>query len=181
MSDYMLLEYLKGRGRQGEDRELIEDFKHYMRARGKMKGSRRDMGYWEDDFERHDWDMEDYPKHHYAKGYMRDSSMGGTFDEYEAKEIVSKMFHYDMNNKHMGEHFDMHKAKEVYEKYKNHFVTEASPCDVYVAINATYHDFSGILKTWFGSNIDEKVILLAITFWFKDEDYHGNKLMDYFM
>ena len=57
---------------------------------------------------------------------------------------------------------------------------KASPCDVYIAINAFYHDLGSVLKTWFGSNIDEKVIILAITFWFKDDDYQGNKLMDYF-
>ena len=73
-----------------------------------------------------------------------------------------------------------YKAKEVFEKYKDHFVVKATPCDVYVAINAFYHDLCKVLKSWFGSNIDEKVILLAITFWFKDDDYQGNKLMNYF-
>ena len=180
MSDYMLLEYLKGRGKYNEDKELIDEFKHYMRARGKMRGSKRDMDYWDDDYERHDWEVMEYPGHHYAKGYMKDHSMDGTFNEHEAKEIVAGMYHYEMDKKHSGEHFDMHKAKEVLMKYKNQIDEDVTACDVYVAINAFYHDFSGVLKQWFGSTVDEKIILLAITFWFKDADYHGNKLLNYF-
>ena len=178
MSDYMLLEYLKGRGKH-EDHQLLEDFKHYMRARG-MKGSRRHREpQWEDmEFSRHDWDM-NYMDSYKARGY-RDSMPEGVFDEHDAKEIVSEMFHYEGANRNYGEHFDMRKAKEVFEKHKGQFVTSVSPCDVYIAINATYHDFCDILKRWFGSNIDEKVIMLAIEFWFKDSDYQGNKLMDYF-
>ena len=178
MSDYMLLEYLKGRGKH-EDHQLLEDFKQYMHAKG-MKGARRHKDYhWDEvDYKRHDWDMEDYDSYP-ARGY-KDSRSMGSFSEMEAKEIVSEMFHYEGANKHYGEHFDMHKAKEVHEKYKHHFSVDASTCDVYVAINAAYHDFSEVLKKWFGSNIDEKVIVLAITFWFKDDDYQGNKLMDYF-
>lgn len=180
MSDYMLLEYLKGKGRQGEDAELIEDFKHYMRARGKMRGSRRHKDFmWEDDFSRNNWD-DDYSEYRRAKGYKPDDMMNSSFDEYEAKEMVAEMYHYENNRKVTGEHFDMHKAKEVQDKYKEHFMVKASPCDVYVAINAFYHDFITLFKTWFGSNSDEKIIMLAITFWFKDDDYQGNKLMNYF-
>ena len=93
----------------------------------------------------------------------------------DAKFIVEDMYHFEQGKKHTGEYFDMHKAKEVCEKYKEHFVVKATPCDVYVAINAFYHDFCKVLKSWFGSNIDEKVILLAVTFWFKDDDYQGNR------
>lgn len=180
MSDYMLLEYLRNKGMHGEeDYRMVDEFKDYMRARGRMKGSRRHKDYtWEDeDYNRHDW--EEYPKSHHMKSY-RDSMPEGTFDEYEAKEIVSEMYHYEGDHRQAGEHFSMQKAKEVFEKYKEHFVVKASPCDVYIAINAFYHDLSKVLKSWFGSNIDEKVILLAITFWFKDDDYQGNKLMNYF-
>lgn len=179
MNDYMLLEYLRDGGVKNSEQELLDEFKHFMRSRGKMKGVRRHKDYHMDDmyYNRHDWDMSDYESHkaRYAKGSE------GSFDEYDAKEIVSDMYHYEMDKKHSGEHFDMKKAEEVYHKYKDHFVVNASPCDVYIAINATYHDFSKLLKTWFGSNIDEKIIMLAITFWFKDDDYQGNKLMDYFM
>lgn len=177
MNDYMLLEYLKG-GEDYYDHELLDEFKHFMRARGRMKGSKRDKDYHMDDvlYNRHDWDMHDHENYHakYAKGYT------DSFDEYTAKELVSNMYHIEMNKKHEGEHFDMNKAEEVYHKYKDSFAMPVSPCDVYVAINAAYHDFGKTLKMWFGTNIDEKVIILAIAFWFKDEDYQGNKIMNYF-
>lgn len=182
MSDYMLLEYLRNKGMREDDYKLVDDFKRYMQARGRgMKGSRRHKDYqWDDmEYDRHDWD--EYETPHRAKGYMRDSIKDSMIDEHEAKEIVSEMYHYDMNRRITGEHFDMHKANEVHNKYKDQFVSKASVEEVYVAINATYHDFCGVLKTWFGSNIDEKVIMLAVAFWFKDDDYQGNKLMDYFM
>lgn len=181
MSDYMLLEYLRNKGMQDDESKLINDFKRYMRSRGKSRGrgSMRHKDYQWDDMEygRHDWDMnyDDTYKSRFSK-----KSFEGEFDEFEAKEIVSEMYHYDMNRRLTGEHFDMKKAEEVYHKHKESFVTKASIEEVYIAINATYHDFCSILKTWFGSNIDEKIIMLAITFWFKDDDYQGNKLVDYF-
>lgn len=179
MSDYMLLEYLKEKGMDGNE-YLLKDFKNFMRSRGGVRGSMRHKDFdWEDSgYNRHDWDS--FMGIHKARSY-RDSSMESHFDEYDAKEIVSEMYHYENDRKITGEHFNMRKAEEVLMKHKDKFVVKATPCDVYVAINAAYHDFSMLLKTWFGSVVDEKIILLAITFWFKDDDYQGNKLMDYFM
>ena len=186
MSDYMLLEYLKNKGRYDDEEELTHDFKRYMRARYAKRGRkpmRNRMPYeiddWDMDYKRHDWDdYDDYPMS--SKRAMYDKMTEEHFEAHEAKQIVADMYHFDANHKHTGEHFDMRKAEEVCAKHKDSFVTKATPEDVYVAINATYHDFCGLLKSWFGSNIDERVIMLAITFWFKDDDYQGNKLMDYF-
>ena len=115
MSDYMLLEYLKNKGRHDDDYRRLEDFKDYMRARGRMRGSRRHRDYnWENvEYNRHDW--EDMPISRYMRSY-RDSMPEGTFDEFESKEIVSEMYHYEGDKRQTGEHFDMHKAKEVFEK-----------------------------------------------------------------
>lgn len=56
-----------------------------------------------------------------------------------------------------------------------------TPVDVYVAINAQYHDYANLFKSWFGDRIDHKVIESAIVFWFKDEDNPGTaKLVNYF-
>ena len=108
MSDYMLLEYLRNKGMRG-DEHLVEDFKNYMRAKG-MRGSRRHKEtQWDEGYNRHDWDM-NYKDSYRARGY-RDSMPEGTFDEYEAKEIVSDMYHYDGDHRHTVEHFDMPKAK----------------------------------------------------------------------
>ena len=181
MSDYMLLEYLRNKGMMDEEHQLLSDFKDYMHAKkGKMRGSMRRRDYDWDGMEMGHSEWEDEMHSAYKpKGYK--DSRESHFEEFEAKDIVSEMYHSDMNHKIMGEHFDMRKASEVLEKYRDQFVSHATVADVYIAINATYHDFCKILKAWFGSNIDDKVILLAITFWFKDEDYHGNKVMNYFM
>lgn len=53
-------------------------------------------------------------------------------------------------------------------------------CDVYVAINAQYHDYAKLFEEWFGGNIDNKVFESAITFWFKDVDFDGDKVWEYF-
>lgn len=59
-------------------------------------------------------------------------------------------------------------------------INEAYPCDVYVAINAQYHDYAKLFEEWFGGNIDNKVFESAITFWFKDVDFDGDKVWEYF-
>ena len=36
------------------------------------------------------------------------------------------------------------------------------------------------LKSWFGDEVEQKIIESAVIFWFKDGDYKGNfKLWDY--
>lgn len=55
-----------------------------------------------------------------------------------------------------------------------------SQSDVYVAINAQYHDYAKLFEEWFGGNIDNKVFESAITFWFKDVDFDGDKVWEYF-
>lgn len=57
---------------------------------------------------------------------------------------------------------------------------DVEPCDVYVAINAQYHDYAKLFEEWFGGNIDNKVFESAITFWFKDVDFDGDKIWEYF-
>lgn len=52
--------------------------------------------------------------------------------------------------------------------------------DVYVAINAQYHDYAKLFEEWFGGNIDNKVFESAITFWFKDVDFDSDKVWEYF-
>lgn len=50
----------------------------------------------------------------------------------------------------------------------------------YVAINAQYHNYAKLFEEWFGGNIDNKVFESAITFWFKDVDFDGDKVWEYF-
>jgi hypothetical protein len=114
--------------------------------------------------------------------YMRNSMNSGEhFNESEAKYLVSDMYHTENGRKYSGEKFDMHKAKEVCERYRGILPTSVTPSDVYVAINAQYHDYAELFKNWFGDNIEQKIIESAIVFWFKDVDSKSeNKLMEYF-
>lgn len=66
------------------------------------------------------------------------------------------------------------------EKMTNSIDEQIEPCDVYVAINAQYHDYAKLFEEWFGGNIDNKVFESAITFWFKDVDFDGDKVWEYF-
>lgn len=110
-------------------------------------------------------------------GYNDD---GYHFDEYEAKEVVEQMYHVKDNKKYIGEKYDMDKAHEICERYKEVLSNDVEPCDVYVAINAQYHDYAKLFEEWFGGNIDNKVFESAITFWFKDVDFDGDKVWEYF-
>jgi hypothetical protein len=101
-------------------------------------------------------------------------------DEHEAKEIVEQMYHVKDNKKYVGEKYDMNKAHEICERYKEVLPNDVEPCDVYVAINAQYHDYAKLFEEWFGGNIDNKVFESAITFWFKDVDFDGDKVWEYF-
>lgn len=83
--------------------------------------------------------------------------------------------------KYSGEKFDIHKAKEICERYRGVIPVSATPTDVYVAINSQYHDYVELFKSWFGDNVDQKIIESAIIFWFKDVDCKSrNKVVSYF-
>ena len=104
------------------------------------------------------------------------------FGREQAKHIVSQMYHIENGRKYIGEKYSYDKTTEVMQKYVGMIPHGTTPCDLYVAINAQYHDYSTLFKNWFGDNIDSKIIESAIVFWFKDEDYtEGSKLMHYFV
>lgn len=41
-------------------------------------------------------------------------------------------------------------------------------------------NYAKLFEEWFGGNIDNKVFESAITFWFKDVDFDGDKVWEYF-
>lgn len=61
------------------------------------------------------------------------------------------------------------------------FTDKDSRLSKYVAINAQYHDYCELFKSWFNDGIEQKIIESAVVFWFKDDDYKdGFKLWNYF-
>lgn len=103
------------------------------------------------------------------------------FEKEEAKELVEEMYHTESGKVYKGEFFTLEDAKEVKKRYRGIIPPSVEECDIYVAINAQYHDYINLFKTWFTSNISHKIVESALIFWFQDEDYEGAmKLKEYF-
>ena len=72
-------------------------------------------------------------------------------------------------------------AHEVCSKFKDKLEDEVEVADVYVAINAQYHDYCELFEKWFGKgNFDDMIFESAISFWFDDVDFGEDKLWKYF-
>lgn len=66
-------------------------------------------------------------------------------------------------------------------KFKDKLEDEVEVADVYVAINAQYHDYCELFEKWFGKgNFDDMIFESAIDFWFDDVDFGEDKLWKYF-
>lgn len=79
-----------------------------------------------------------------------------------------------------GEIYNYDCAKNVFDKYVRNINSSITVWDVYVAINAQYHDYVRLYSEWFRNinknELDNKIIESAITFYFKDEDSGSTKL-----
>lgn len=103
------------------------------------------------------------------------------FNKQEAKRTVDEMYHVKDGKKYIGEKYDMQKAHEVCSKFKDKLEDEVEVADVYVAINAQYHDYCELFEKWFGKgNFDDMIFESAISFWFDDIDFGEDKLWKYF-
>ena len=103
------------------------------------------------------------------------------FNKQEAKQTVDEMYHVKDGKKYIGEKYDMQKAHEVCNKFKDKLEEDIEVADVYVAINAQYHDYCKLFEKWFGKgNFDEMIFESAIAFWFDDVDFGEDKLWKYF-
>lgn len=111
--------------------------------------------------------------------------VGPHFDETYAKYQVDNMYHTERNGTVCkGEIYSISEAKKVYEKYIKPINSTYTCWDIYVALNAQYHDYAKMYKSWYGNITDEdlnnKIISSAVTFWFKDEDAGCGKVWNYF-
>ncbi len=110
---------------------------------------------------------------------------GPHFDEMYAKYQVSAMYHTKRNgNVCRGEVYSIEDAKQIYEKHVRNLDSSYTCWDVYVAINAQFHDYSRLYNEWYVNisreDLDNKIIASAINFWFKDEDAGVGKVWNYF-
>lgn len=116
---------------------------------------------------------------------LHESIKGAHFDEEYAKWQVSTMHHTADNGKVCkGEIYNYDCAKNVFDKYVRNINSSITVWDVYVAINAQYHDYVRLYSEWFRNinknELDNKIIESAITFYFKDEDSGSIKTWNYF-
>lgn len=83
-----------------------------------------------------------------------------------------------------GEIYNYDCAKNVFDKYVRNINSSITVWDVYVAINAQYHDYIRLYSEWFRNinknELDNKIIESAIIFYFKDEDSGSTKTWNYF-
>ena len=111
-------------------------------------------------------------KYHEPISYSSSGFIDGHLTEHQAKDMVSKMYHVDVNRKYIGEKFDIYKAKEICERYRSIIPKEANYIDVYLAINSQYHNYICLFKQWFDKDdVDCKIIQSAINYWFNDDDW----------
>ena len=105
--------------------------------------------------------------------------------EFDTDYQVCSMYHTKANGiVCRGEVFTVEDAKAIYDKHVRNINREITYWDVYVAVNAQYHDYVRLYQDWFPNlteeQLDEKVIYSAINFWFKDEDAGTGKVWNYF-
>lgn len=62
----------------------------------------------------------------------------------------------------------------------NQFILGSSDPLLYPSEKMTNSIDAKLFEEWFGGNIDNKVFESAITFWFKDVDFDGDKVWEYF-
>lgn len=111
--------------------------------------------------------------------------VGEHFTEPYALYQVSKMYHTNDKDIKIDEPmFSLDMAKHIYNKHMRILPKEVTPCDVYVALNAQYHDNITLYKKWFPQatedEIADKIIESTIHDWFMDEDAGANKVWNYF-
>lgn len=80
--------------------------------------------------------------------------------------------------------FSIENAKKIYDRRIRPLNKDVTMWDVYVALNAQYHDNIDLYKKWFSnandSEIEEKIIEATIANWFEDEDASSDKVWEYF-
>lgn len=114
-----------------------------------------------------------------------DKLRGKHFDEVYATYQVDNMYHTDnKGNKITSPMFTPIDVRKLYDKKFKSINSNITFWDVYVALNAQYHDNIELYKEWFGEdnieNIKDKIIESAIVNWFEDEDAGIEKVWNYF-
>lgn len=107
-----------------------------------------------------------------------------TIAYYGCNDIVVDIFNFNKGNKITSPMFTPIDVRKLYDKKFKSINSNITFWDVYVALNAQYHDNIELYKEWFGEdnieNIKDKIIESAIVNWFEDEDAGIEKVWNYF-
>lgn len=189
MDDIIIKRFLESRNAEYED--LYERFKNFMIQENLRKDNKIRMTHHQNwnpviynEFEESDSSKKIKRQQDLHNDVIEDKSMDGShkehFEETQARMIVAKMQHEESGRRYIGEKFEIEKVREIMERYKGLLPPVVTVYDVYVAMNAQYHDYCELFKAWFGESIDQKIVESAITFWFRDTSYKcGNKVWNY--
>lgn len=111
--------------------------------------------------------------------------IGKHFTEPYALYQVSQMYH--TNNKGIkidAPLFSIEATKKIYDKRIRPLNKDITMWDVYVALNAQYHDNINLYEKWFpnatNNEIEDKIVEATISNWFEDEDASSDKVWEYF-
>lgn len=110
---------------------------------------------------------------------------GKHFNEAYAVYQVEKMHHKNAKGETITAPLFTHDyARKIYERDVKHISKDITCWDVYVALNAQYHDNINLYKKWFPNaaedEIESKIIESTIKVWFEDEDASDTKTWCYF-
>ena len=111
--------------------------------------------------------------------------IGKHFTEPYALYQVSQMYH--TNNKGIkidAPLFSIEATKKIYDRRIRPLNKDVTIWDVYVALNAQYHDNINLYEKWFpnatNNEIEDKIVEATISNWFEDEDASSDKVWEYF-
>lgn len=75
-------------------------------------------------------------------------------------------------------------TKKIYDRRIRPLNKDVTIWDVYVALNAQYHDNINLYEKWFpnatNNEIEDKIVEATISNWFEDEDASSDKVWEYF-
>lgn len=75
-------------------------------------------------------------------------------------------------------------TKKIYDRRIRPLNKDVTMWDVYVALNAQYHDNINLYEKWFpnatNNEIEDKIVEATISNWFEDEDVSSDKVWEYF-
>ena len=102
---------------------------------------------------------------------------GPHYNECFGKMDVAAMRHKGKAGEHKGEHWNM---EQVATAIKGMSIPgNTNIWDVYVALNANWHDKEVKFSEWFGPDAEKKIIEDAINFYFLDDDAPEGKVWIY--